>query len=96
VLTCPPSDGDFTSFKPEFGRYQVIVSNLDSPDWPADLRTAFEQYVSGGGGLVVVHAADNAFSQLAGIQRDDRHRRLAQPDGEGRTPVVLRGRQAGL
>jgi hypothetical protein len=61
VLTCPPSDGDFSNFKPEFGRYQVIVSNLDSPEWPAELRAQFEQFVSGGGGLVVVHAADNAF-----------------------------------
>ena len=44
-----------------FGKYQVIVSNLDAPDWPADLRTQFERFVENGGGLVVVHAADNAF-----------------------------------
>jgi type 1 glutamine amidotransferase len=38
--------------------------NYDAPDerWPASLKTAFEQYVSGGGGLVSVHAADNAFA----------------------------------
>ena len=38
--------------------------NYDAPDdrWPAALKTAFEQYVTGGGGLVVVHAADNAFA----------------------------------
>ena len=35
--------------------------NYDGPDWPADLRAQFEKYVNGGGGLVVVHAADNAF-----------------------------------
>jgi len=61
VITAPDSDGDFSNFKPEFSRYQVIVMNYDGPDWPAGLRTEFEQYVSGGGGLVVVHAADNAF-----------------------------------
>src|SRR5580658_953051 len=38
VITAPASDGDFSSFKPEFNRYQAIVMNYDGPDWPADLR----------------------------------------------------------
>jgi mono/diheme cytochrome c family protein/type 1 glutamine amidotransferase len=39
------------------------VLNYDAPDerWPADLKAAFERYVSNGGGLVIVHASDNAF-----------------------------------
>jgi uncharacterized protein len=61
VVTAPPSGGDFSSFKPDFNHYQVIVSNYDAPDWPADLRQQFEHFISSGGGLVVVHAADNAF-----------------------------------
>jgi type 1 glutamine amidotransferase len=61
VITAPPPDQDFSDFKPEFDRYQAVVMNYDAPDWPADLRRRFEQYVSGGGGLVIVHAADNAF-----------------------------------
>jgi len=61
VATAPASGGDFTQFKPDFGAYQVVVSNLDSPDWPEPLRVQFERYISGGGGLVAVHAADNAF-----------------------------------
>jgi len=61
VLTAPPSDGDFTAFKPDFSSYQVVVSNLDSPTWPTELCREFEQYIAGGGGLVIVHAADNAF-----------------------------------
>jgi type 1 glutamine amidotransferase len=61
VVTAPPSDGDFSNFKPEFSHYKVIVSNLDSPSWPENLRKQFEQFVSNGGGFVVVHAADNAF-----------------------------------
>lgn len=73
VATAPHSDGDFSQFKPEFSKYQVVVSNLDSPHWPADLRSAFEDYMRNGGGLVVVHAADNAFpdwpayNQMIGI-----------------------------
>jgi hypothetical protein len=65
VITAPASDGDFSSFKPEFNRYQAIVMNYDGPDWPADLRAQFEKYVSDGGGLVIVHAADNAFPDWA-------------------------------
>lgn len=61
VLTAPAHDGDFSTFKPKFSHYQVIVSNYDAPDWPEELRTQFEQYVREGGGLVIVHAADNAF-----------------------------------
>ena len=61
VITAPPSDGDFSNFRPELGRYRVVVMNYDGPTWPAALRSQFEQYVAGGGGLVIVHAADNAF-----------------------------------
>ena len=61
VVTAPTSDGDFSEFHPDFSRYQVIVSNYDAPDWPAELRHQFEQFIGNGGGLVVVHAADNAF-----------------------------------
>lgn len=73
VITAPESGGDFSGFKPDFDHYQAIVMNYDAPDWPEDLRKQFEQYVSNGGGLVVVHAADNAFpdwpafNQMAGI-----------------------------
>ena len=63
VVTAPPADGDFSRFKPAFARYQVIVLNYDAPDerWPADVKASFEQYMQNGGGLVTVHAADNAF-----------------------------------
>jgi hypothetical protein len=69
VVTAPAADAtgavDVVSrgFAPEFGRYQVVVLNYDAPDerWPLSLRTAFEEFVKSGGGLVAVHAADNAF-----------------------------------
>jgi type 1 glutamine amidotransferase len=61
VATAPQSGGDFSSFTPDFKKYQVVVSNIDSPEWPPNLMASFEQFVSDGGGLVIVHAADNAF-----------------------------------
>jgi type 1 glutamine amidotransferase len=47
--------------QPEFAKYQVVVSNYDAPDWPAELKTAFTDFIRNGGGLVTVHAADNSF-----------------------------------
>ena len=63
VATAPPAVASVGAFKPDFNKYQVVVLNYDAPDerWPADLKAAFEQYVNHGGGLVIVHASDNAF-----------------------------------
>jgi uncharacterized protein len=63
VVTVPPAGDDFSNFKPDWAKYQVVVFNYDAPDerWPSDLKASFERYVRGGGGLAVVHAADNAF-----------------------------------
>jgi type 1 glutamine amidotransferase len=52
---------------PEFSRYDVVVDNFNGGHtatgtrWPADAERALEAYVRGGGGLVVYHAANNAF-----------------------------------
>jgi hypothetical protein len=64
VVTAPAATGELSSFKPAFGDYRAVVMNYDAPDerWPAELKAAFEQYITAGGGLVVVHAADNAFA----------------------------------
>jgi uncharacterized protein len=63
VVTAPPAAGDFSAFAPQFSDYRVVVLNYDAPDerWPASVKTSFEQYVVSGGGVVSVHAADNAF-----------------------------------
>jgi len=63
VVTAPSPGGDFSTFKPDFAKYQVIVFNYDAPDdrWPAALKASFEKYMQDGGGFVSVHAADNAF-----------------------------------
>jgi type 1 glutamine amidotransferase len=67
VVTAPASGGDFSGFKPDFKKYKVVVFNLDSPEWPPDLMASFEQYMKDGGGMVSVHAADNAFPNWKGF-----------------------------
>jgi hypothetical protein len=64
IVTAPLSSNssdDLTTFQPDFNKYQAIVFNYDAPDWPAALKDSFERYMRNGGGLVIVHAADNAF-----------------------------------
>ena len=63
VSTAPPEGQDFGDWPPKFADYDVLVSNYnDGQLWPECLRKQFVDYVRGGGGFVVVHAANNAFT----------------------------------
>ena len=69
VVTAPEvASPQFADFKPDFGRFDVVVMNYnngiraDSPEWGEELKTSFEQFVSKGGGLVSIHAAENGFA----------------------------------
>jgi len=53
--------GTDPSFKPNFSKYSVVVSNYNGAAWPKETQQAFVKYVQAGGGFVVVHAANNAF-----------------------------------
>jgi len=57
--------GTDPDFKPDFSKYSVVISNFGhgASAWPKETQAAFEKFVSGGGGFVVVHAADNAFPE---------------------------------
>ncbi|MFY0599399.1 MAG: ThuA domain-containing protein [Cyclobacteriaceae bacterium] len=52
-----------TDFNVDFSNYDLIVINLGakSPYWPDETQQKFEDYMQTGGGLVVVHSADNAW-----------------------------------
>ncbi len=49
------------NFKPVFSDYAVVVSNYNGAPWPTETQQAFIDFVRGGGGFVVVHAANNSF-----------------------------------
>lgn len=52
-----------SDFSMDFDKYDLVVTNLglDAASWPKATRTAFEDYMKNGGGLMVVHAANNSF-----------------------------------
>ena len=61
VMVSPPRGEDLSGFAPAFGNYPVVLLNIDSDAWSAALHKSFEEYVYGGGGVVVYHSASNAF-----------------------------------
>jgi type 1 glutamine amidotransferase len=61
VATSPAKGQDMSGFQPKFADYDVVVSNYTGDEWPEATKKALVQYVSGGGGLVIYHAANNAF-----------------------------------
>ena len=52
---------EWTRWRPQFSKYKAVVSNYNGATWPMEVKLAFDQYVTGGGGFVCIHAADNAF-----------------------------------
>ncbi len=67
-LKKPEPDPDFA---PDFPKYDVVVSNFgfNAATWPEATEAAFEKYMKEGGGLVVVHAADNSWGDWPEFNR---------------------------
>jgi type 1 glutamine amidotransferase len=64
VSTAPANNAaqdQWAKWRPEFVKYKAVISNYNGQDWPAEVRKAFEEYVTGGGGFVCIHAANNSF-----------------------------------
>lgn len=65
VATTPPKgttpNQDMSSFAPRFSDYQAVVLDYEGFEFAPPVKQAFVEYVRNGGGLVVLHAADNAF-----------------------------------
>jgi type 1 glutamine amidotransferase len=65
VQTTPPKgttpNQDMSTFAPRFADYQAVVLDYEGFEFSAPLKQALVDYIKSGGGLVVLHAADNAF-----------------------------------
>ena len=69
IMLTPPAGGDMSSFTPNFEEYDVVVLDYNGDRWPKQTDEAFLQYVKRGGGVVVYHAADNAFAKWEEFNR---------------------------
>ncbi len=66
VVTTPPPKSPpsaWDAFHPDFTKYDVVLSNYNGEPWPKAVQKALEDYVSGGGGLSIIHAANNSFPE---------------------------------
>lgn len=69
VVLTPEAGGDMSTFVPDFSKYDAVVMDYNGDDWPEATRNAFVEFVRGGGGLVIYHAADNAFTDWEEFNR---------------------------
>jgi type 1 glutamine amidotransferase len=69
VSTAPESPADsvgWASWEPDFKNYDVVIqntNNIQNPKihWPQKIQHELEDYVQSGGGLYILHSANNAF-----------------------------------
>ncbi len=69
VSTVPvdTNSAEFKSWHPKFKNYDVVIQtcndiNNSGPLWTESVRWNFEKYVRKGGGVLVLHSANNAFA----------------------------------
>jgi type 1 glutamine amidotransferase len=70
ISTSPSEPGDpgWNSWRPKFEGFDVVIqtsNNIRNKDirWPDEVEKALEAYVKSGGGLYVLHSANNAFAE---------------------------------
>jgi len=70
VSTTPskPDDKDWDNWKPNFGEYDVVIQNTNNifkkgMKFPRSQQKSLEEYVKSGGGLYILHSANNSFKE---------------------------------
>jgi len=61
VAQSPAKGKDMSSFLPDFSNFDLVVLDYTGDAWPDQTNNSFLNFVSSGGGVVVYHAANNAF-----------------------------------
>jgi hypothetical protein len=69
IMVTPDTSGDMSTFNPDFSKYKLVVLDYNEQvpggkngdSWSEKTNAAFLEFVRNGGGVVVYHAADNAF-----------------------------------
>ena len=61
IAVSPKKGENMSNFRPDFSAYKTVVLDYNGDSWPETTNAAFLDFVKKGGGVVVYHAADNAF-----------------------------------
>ena len=65
----PEQGKDMSGFVLDFSPYQLVVLDYNGDSWPEETNRRFLEYVQNGGGVVIYHAADNAFSKWPEVNK---------------------------
>lgn len=92
-------------WRPKFSNYDLVVDNYNGPDWSLPVRADLVQFVNQGGGLIVIHGANNAFvnwdefNRMIGIGWRKKHQGVAltvdDATGELSTKAIGQGIDSG-
>ena len=69
LVISPEQGKDMSGFVLDFSPYQLVVLDYNGDSWPEETNRRFLEYVQNGGGVVIYHAADNAFSKWPEFNR---------------------------
>lgn len=61
VAISPKRGESMFNYKPDFTSYQVVVLDYCGERWPKETEKSFLDFIENGGGVVIYHAANNAF-----------------------------------
>lgn len=61
ILISPEKGKDMSGFIVDFSPYTLVILDYNGDYWPEETKKRFIAYARNGGGIVVYHAADNAF-----------------------------------
>ncbi|MDR0575036.1 MAG: TIGR04157 family glycosyltransferase [Tannerella sp.] len=61
IAVSPKEGENMSRFKPDFESYQLVVLDYNGDRWSEETEKSFLNFVEKGGGVVIYHAANNAF-----------------------------------
>ena len=61
VAISPKTGKIMSNFDPDFSSYLLVILDYNGDRWPEKMEKSFLEFVKNGGGVVVYHAANNAF-----------------------------------
>jgi type 1 glutamine amidotransferase len=61
VSVSPREGQDMSQFTPAFKSYQLVVLDYNGDEWNDATKENFTRYAADGGGIIIYHAANNAF-----------------------------------
>jgi mono/diheme cytochrome c family protein len=57
----PALEAEWVKWTIDFSKYKAVIMDYNGPDWPKAMQEGFVEFVRKGGGVMLIHGANNAF-----------------------------------